>query len=44
MFGRLAVVPGSSSTAGPGSMLSSVYSPDDRAAAAVITLKIDPGG
>ena len=43
-LGRSAVVSGRSSTAGPGSIEFSVYSPVDSAAAAVTTLKTDPGG
>ncbi len=43
-LGRSAVVSGRSSTAGPGSSESSVYSPVDSAAAAVTTLNTEPGG
>ena len=40
----LAVVCGRSSTAGPGIWLDSVYCPVDSAAAAVTSLKTEPGG
>ena len=43
-FGRSAEVSGRSRTAGPGSSEFSVYSPVDSAAAAVTTLKTEPGG
>src|SRR5699024_9386892 len=40
----VALVCGRSSSAGPSSSESFVYSPDSSAAAAVMTLKVDPGG
>src|SRR3954447_9724453 len=42
--GRSVVVSGRSRLAGPGTTESSVYLPEDRAAAAVTSLKVEPGG